>query len=297
MAAADAQCRGPNIPEPDYTLLVRGELCVWQSYTTIAYYKIVAGDDKVNGRGLTIGSDDPANPIHDVYVYATMIQSSGDDGACVWNYAHDIHYDNCWFFHRSTWPDRNDYRFANKCFVAGADPDLPTPSYFTWWTASHCLYNGGFRSPAIRGGRFQIDKSLVLQSRRNVWTEATGNVVDTDFFVQYPMQVRGGDNPWADSWTRPVRPILLKRPIPEGLYFSGCRLFTLDGDGKVITARFASGSELCRLAPPGAGDNCEGCVDSDLDVPASMFRTTPWPIDLGRPIQSNPTNAVTAKTE
>lgn len=250
--------------EPQYARLVRGELRVLESGTTISRHKIVASADKVNGRGLTIAGTDPDRPLTGVTIQDCMIQGDGDDALSVSGNCRRIKIVRTRVMGLYQWPDATDYSRANKCFLAEG-----TQYYPDWLTVSDSSFAGGFRCPLIVGGVFRFERSYFGPSRRNVWTRPVGDIVDCEFVVQIGMKVAGGDNPWSDSQSVFVRPLCIEEPKANSLYFSGCTLTVLDSTGKVIRSGPASGNDLCRLWTQ------PDMVGVDKDIPQETFRTAP----------------------
>ena len=250
------------LDESTNKLLVRGELKLTKPQK-LADAKIVAGPDLTDGRGLTIVASG-------IDVRNCMVQSNGDDGACIWGPVSGITIRDCVFMGVHQWPDASDYSRVNKCFVAGDDPENPDPSHPNWFTVRDCRFGGGFRAPCIRGGTFEFRDCWFGPSRRNVLTRPRGNFVNCEFVVQVGMKTAGGPNNWSDSADVFVRPLCVEEPLPDSLRFSGCKLTVLGPDGVAISSRPATGSELCRLLDPKA----ETLVGSNVDVPATTFRKT-----------------------
>ena len=233
--------------EPKYSRVVKGELSLRESGIIISRHKIVAGPDTVDGRGLVIGGDDPKKPLSGIRVRDCMVQSNGDDGCCIWGAVKKVKIERCQIIGKFQYPNFYDYRFVNKCFLAGADPDWPDPNYPDWFTVSDSILGGGYRSPKIRGGTFRFNTVTFYPSRRNELTRPRGDFVNCTFQTQINMRVQGGPNPYCDSEKEVVAPLLLVEPMPNSLYFKDCTHIILDRDGHVLSNQPASGPELCRL--------------------------------------------------
>ncbi len=267
MADDDVQIRGAPTEEPPYRLIVKGEFKP-QVGQTVRNAKFIAGPDTQDGKALTIGSDDQAKPLTDVKVYDCMIQSDGDDGCSIWNYAYRIRFLRCHF--RGKYQNDNlDFTRTNKCFIAGADDDKPDPNYSSWFTATYCSFWGGYRSPHIYGGVFKFDRCYFGPSRRNNLRRAKGDFIDCDFVTQIGMHTGPGDNNWSDSESVFVRPLCLIGQC--SLYFRGCTLTVLDSNGDVISKVPAGGPDLCRSYPPDGTST----VGWDGDADPSNFVTRP----------------------
>lgn len=270
--SGEAVHRGAPDTEPAYQRLVRGELLPWESRQVFARYKVVASDDTTNGRGLTIAGADPNNPLTGVTVRDCMIQGDGDDAFLVWGAAKGIRVRRTWVQGLHQYLDPLNFANVNKCFTAGADPEWPDPAYPDWFRVSDCTLGGGFRCPHIRGGTFRFLRTTFGPSRRNELIRPRGDFVNCNFTVQVGMHVSGGPNPWSDSETVFVRPLIVTGPQPDSLYFSGCTLTVLNPDNSVLIQDVpATGPDLCRLNP----DDGTSLVGLDLSCPSDVFRAKP----------------------
>lgn len=252
--------RGVPTTEPTYARLIRGELCVWSPKQTIANHKICAGPDHVDGRGLTICGDHA--PLADITAQDCLIQGDGDDALSVSGDCRRIKIRRVHVMGARQWPDPLDFRFVNKCCLFEGRAMYPD-----WLTVTDSSFDGGFRCPAIEGGVFRIERCWFGPSRRNELVNAVGDFIDTEFVVQVGMRVKDGDNPWADSMDKFVRPLCCKGDCR--LYFKGCVLTVLDAAGQIIRSGPATGPELCRLRTQ------ENMVGLDPDAPATMFVAKP----------------------
>jgi len=251
-------------PEPTYETFVDGLWYPRCSRRTYRRMKITAGPDRINGRGLVIASGDPVKPLLDVTVSDTLVIGGGDDAVSIWNYAQRITLSRIRILDAQMWPDQSRYGFSSKGLLCGADAGLPVPNYRRWFTVEDFVIRAFQRAPDIRGGVFTLHHGICLPSARNVWTEARGNIVGVDFrtcLKPADVGLPDSESQHWDSWTRLVRPICLDRCEANSLYFSDC---TLNGVP-------ASGPELCRMFRPGLA-----MADRDEDVPANVFRSTPW---------------------